>query len=365
MNELLTYTEQLVFTLRKLYRQYGYSQFRMSKFESYDLYADKKDFLVSDGVITFTDTDGALLALKPDVTLSIIKNYRRDAGCLQKTYYDEHVYRTGNSGQGYREIMQTGLECIGPVDRAVISEVLLLAVKSLSTVSKDFVLDISHMGIPEQILAPLSLTAEQRTAIMRCLEEKNEDALLSLSLDIGDVAMQQLMALLHTYGPVEKVIATSSVLNGLPAFEELKELVKSFSILGITNRINLDFSIIGSRNYYNGIIFRGYVAGVPASVLSGGQYNKLMSKMGKPTGGIGFAVYLNELERLASHSEGYDCETVLLYNSADAEPAFIAAETMRADGSAVLMLPELPQGFTCRTLYRFRDGRLMKVDRSC
>lgn len=364
MSQLLTNTEQLVFALRKLYRQYGYSQFRMSKFESYDLYADKKDFLVSDGIITFTDTDGTLLALKPDVTLSIIKNYRRDTASLQKTYYNENVYRTGSSGQGYREIMQTGLECMGPVDRGVICEVLLLAVKSLSEISEDFVLDISHMGIPEQILAPLSLTSDQRATIMLCLEEKNEDALQSLPFEISDTVMEQLLTLLHAYGPVEEVLMSAQTLSTLPAFAELKELANSLRLLGVADKINLDFSIIGSRNYYNGIIFRGYVAGVPAGILSGGQYDKLMAKMGKPTGGIGFAVYLNELERLAEQHDDFDYDTVLLYDASDAEASITAAEALRADGQEVLMLSEFPQGCTCRNVYQFRDGRLMEIDRT-
>ena len=60
--------EAAVFSLRSLYREYGYSRFKMSKFEEYDLYVKNKDFLVSEGVITFMDNDGRLLALKPDVT---------------------------------------------------------------------------------------------------------------------------------------------------------------------------------------------------------------------------------------------------------------------------------------------------------
>ena len=66
--------EKAVFKLRELYNKYGYVPYKMSKFEEYDLYAVNKEFLVSDNVITFTDTDGKLMALKPDVTLSIIKN---------------------------------------------------------------------------------------------------------------------------------------------------------------------------------------------------------------------------------------------------------------------------------------------------
>ena len=62
-----------------VFESYGYRQFRMSKFEEYDLYVRNKDFLLSDKIITFNDTNGKLMALKPDVTLSIIKNSLRRA----------------------------------------------------------------------------------------------------------------------------------------------------------------------------------------------------------------------------------------------------------------------------------------------
>ena len=72
--------EKLMESFADLYRTYGYRHFRMSKFEKYELYAGYKDFLVSDRVITFTDTDGELLALKPDVTLSIVRGTAYEKG---------------------------------------------------------------------------------------------------------------------------------------------------------------------------------------------------------------------------------------------------------------------------------------------
>ena len=121
--------EQLSKRLGDLYSTYGYRAYTMRKFEEYALYLRNKDFLLSDRVLTFTDTDGKLMALKPDVTLSIIKNTRDIPGTIQKMYYTETVYRPGNSG--FREIMQVGLECMGDVDDYCILEVLLLAVKML------------------------------------------------------------------------------------------------------------------------------------------------------------------------------------------------------------------------------------------
>ena len=56
--------ERVAIELRSLYKKYGYLPYKMSKFEAYDLYARNKDFLRGDGVITFNDTDGKLLALR-------------------------------------------------------------------------------------------------------------------------------------------------------------------------------------------------------------------------------------------------------------------------------------------------------------
>ena len=66
---ILKKDELAVFALRKLYSTHGYKKYKMRKFEEYDFYSENKDFLASEGIITFTDADGRLLALKPDVTL--------------------------------------------------------------------------------------------------------------------------------------------------------------------------------------------------------------------------------------------------------------------------------------------------------
>ena len=55
---LLRNDEKAQFVLRELYQRYGYTRFKMSKFEEYELYVRNKGFLVSGNIISFTDTDG-------------------------------------------------------------------------------------------------------------------------------------------------------------------------------------------------------------------------------------------------------------------------------------------------------------------
>jgi hypothetical protein len=80
--------------LETLCRKFGYGPYKMSRFEEYELYVRNKDFLRSDRVITFSDPDGRLLAMKPDVTLSIVKNAPETPGDVRKVYYRENVYRS-------------------------------------------------------------------------------------------------------------------------------------------------------------------------------------------------------------------------------------------------------------------------------
>ena len=73
-------TEKLGLTLKNIFEGYGYTPYKMSKFEEYELYARNLDFLGDGGILTFTDVSGRLMALKPDVTLSIVKNSLGSSG---------------------------------------------------------------------------------------------------------------------------------------------------------------------------------------------------------------------------------------------------------------------------------------------
>lgn len=355
MNALLKPEEKVVYALRELYRSRGYAPFKMSKFEAYDLYMQNKDFLVSDGVITFTEADGTLMALKPDVTLSIVKNFRKETTPLQKVYYSENVYRREDT---FREIMQAGLECLGDVGCYEICEVLVLAVKSLSLISDRFVMDISHLQIVTDVLDSMVIDFEQKAQILRAIADKNEDA-----LDIDGVDTSLLRTLLQTCGPIGSVLPCLSALCATAASQKaLKQLETIYLVLqqnGLDKYVQLDFSIVNDMNYYNGIVFRGYVDGIPTGVLAGGQYDKLMSKMNKNAGGIGFAVYLDQLERLTAAVKEYDVDIVLLYDdSADVAALSLAANGISANSGSILLLKEMADGLRCRQLMQYKDGRV-------
>ena len=353
-NTILKNDEKVVFELRKLYRKYGYSCFKMSKFEEYDLYAQNKEFLISDSLITFTDTNSKLMALKPDVTLSIVKNFIGEPGSVSRLYYNENVYRISDKTHQFKEIMQTGLECIGDLTLYNKCEVVSLAAKSLKTVSDETVLTLSHLGVISSILSSAKTDITQY--LLKCIEEKNPHGVKEYCLNCGldEKTTAFLVKLTDSYGEPEKVVRELKLLtsneNVLKCLEEYESVVKTCEkINGI--KITADFSLVGDMNYYNGLIFRGYIKGIPTSILSGGEYNPLMRKMGKNASAIGFAVYLDLLERLEKNYE-YDVDVLLLYSENDSAESVIArVETLLSEGKSVSAVCRIPE----KLRYRFKE----------
>ena len=300
--------------LSQIYQAFGYQAYAMSKFEEYELYLRNKDFLVSDRVLTFTDTDGRLMALKPDVTLSIIKNTSDRKNGVQKLYYHEHVYRPGKNDQGFREITQIGLESMGKVDTYCVLEVLQLAVKSLKSISDECVLDLSHMGLVSKLLDESGLSNHARKQALEAIGNKNAHEIRTIC-DNEDVDSTKLVELTKITGKGTAVLPELEKLFGAaPEVMQLRQLLETLEQSG-ADCVNLDFSVVNDMNYYNGIVFRGFVQGVPEGVLSGGQYDALMKKMGRKDHSIGFAIYPALLERLLKPQKP-ECAAVLYYDEA-------------------------------------------------
>ncbi len=301
---IMSAEERAAFSLCALYEGAGYNKYRMSKFEEYALYVQNKDFLVSESVITFTDTDGKLLALKPDVTLSIIKNTRAQSGVM-KVYYKENVYRVSKGTRSFKELMQAGLECLGDVTTETVIEVLSLAAKSLDAISAENVLEISHLDIVSGVLNALDISEDGKREILLHLGEKNASGVRAVAQREGlaSAGIALVERLVTLYGAPSEVLPALSALainkELSAAIAELESIVAGLAALGLSDRLIIDFSVVNDMNYYNGIAFKGFVRGIPVGVLSGGEYDGLLKKMQKNEKGIGFAVYLDELSRLA------------------------------------------------------------------
>ncbi len=348
MDAILKSEERAVLTLRRLYRQYGYAPYKMSRFEEYDLYVRSKDFLVSDQIITFSGDRGKLMALKPDVTMSIVKNAPEEPGVVQKVYYDENVYRD------YREIMQAGLECVGDLGAYEIGEVVLLAAKSLALLGESYVLDISHMGLLNAVLDSCALEGAERKQVLECLRRKNVHGLQAL-LGTGG---QKLLTLAQCRGgdALEQVREILTTEEEKAAWQELKELWNLLEERGFGGSVRLDFSVGNNMRYYSGVVFRGYLDGIHTSILSGGQYDRLPRKLGRKAKAIGFAIYVDLLEELQTGDLITDVDTLILHDGTVSPAALIAAAEEAAASGTVLVAKTAPEDRSWKNRIVFEKG---------
>lgn len=356
--------EQIIFALRSLFEKYGYSQYKMTKFEEYDLYVRNKDFLMSDNVITFNDTNGKLMALKPDVTLSIIKNSKDKAQGINKVYYNENVYRVSKSTGSFKEIMQIGLECLGDIDDYCVSEVLSLAAKCLMNVPGKSIFSIGSLDVISYAVENATDDKETKKAIYQYIGEKNLHELKAVCDENGvsEKNKEVLCSLAFLHGSLEKVMPKlRELLPECEAVETIERVIGSLddSVKAI---IDIDFSYVGDLKYYNGFVFKGFIEGIPTAVVSGGQYDKLMVKMGRKSKAIGFAVYLDSLEQLDNPDDEFDVDTVILYDdNADISALGKTVEGFTSLGLRVLATKQCPEKLRYKQLMKF-DGREAKIN---
>lgn len=341
-NSVLSFEEKVSIKLMSLFSEYGYKKFKMSKFEEYDLYIENKSFLKSENIIAFNDPTGKLLALKPDVTLSIAKNTAEKETEPRKLFYAENVYRVSGNMHEFKEINQIGLELIGDIDTYSLCEVLNLAKLSLKEISENYVLDISHMGLLIGLLERTGLPYDVREEISGYIGTKNCHEIRRVCRENGvnDELCEKITTLASLYGNIDKIIpeAEKLIVNETTqnAIEELKTVCNTLKASGNADKINIDFSVVSDISYYNGITFRGYIENVPGSILSGGRYDNLLTKLGKNSGAVGFAVYMDLLSYLDKDNDRYDADVLLVYGKEiSAEEVFAKMGELKAQGNSV------------------------------
>jgi len=355
--------EKIISSLCSLYERYGYNRFKMNKFEQYSLYLENKDFLTGDRIVTFTDNSGRLLALKPDVTLSIVKGAVDKKSSCEKVYYNENVYRASKGGE-FRELTQIGVECIATLDLYTVFEVISLAHKSLALISDGYLLAVSHMKFISAVLSEVE-SENAKKEILDCIAKKNVHTLKEILSEnkINDEVCKCLTALATLFGDVDSCIDKLRVISvnretdeALFELERLSDLLK---LSGMYSKTVIDFSIVNDMNYYNGITFQGFVDGLAQSVLSGGEYGKLLGKFSSKLDAIGFAVYIDAIERLTV-KKNFDADVFVLYSDgADEGKLYYEIEKLMLDGLSVRSGKELPGRVRCKRVMKF-DGEVLK-----
>ncbi len=363
----LSKEDSLTYELSMLYKQWGYKEYRMAKFEEYSFYSDNRDFLSGKGILAFNNSDGRLMALKPDITLSIVKNAKL-SDSLTKLYYNESVFRMSDSSNDYKEIKQTGVEVLGTVDDYLVAEMVMLAAKSLKTIDKDFILSISHMAFIPSVLAELNISENTKKEIIECVKGKNIHDLRSIceksgvSADKTDLLanLASLSGKMNDILPKLCELACNDEMKS--ACRELDFIESSLKKSELSGKLFIDLSVLNNTEYYNGIIFQGYVEKAPVAVLSGGRYDKLAGKLRENTQAIGFAVYLDNLNFYYKKKREYDSDILIIFDSANSSVSLLSlVESFVEKGFSVRVEHSIPEGYKAKTVYSYENGALREV----
>lgn len=353
----MTKDEMVNLSLESLFETYGYRKFKMRKFETYALYEEFKSFLISEYILTFSSPEGKLMALRPDVTLSIVKNTRADNRHSDKVFYRENVYRMDRHTKEYREIPQAGVEMIGNIDSAATIEIIRMAKQSLEIIDSASILCLSHMGFAEGILEALQASDAERKQILQCLRMQNVHDLAAI---IGDRLprtdwLNDLSLALASNGSYEEAlnqcrkIALNARMN--EALDELEFIGQTLTDLGMSEGIRLDFTMQSDLNYYNGILMQGYVEKYPGIILTGGRYDRLLTKFHKNLSALGFALNLSDLNFYYPNPPEYDADVLLLYSSTSTLTTVLQkADALRKEGKRVHLASTMPKGFSAKEI---------------
>ncbi|NCB62011.1 MAG: hypothetical protein EOM52_00105 [Clostridia bacterium] len=340
--------ERATLELRALYERFGYEKYRMSQFEEYGFYLRYRSFLPGEKILSFTDLDGRLMALKPDVTLSIIKNVR-DGEPKRRVYYTETVYRENRQSGSFREIQQMGLECIGSITAYDLCETALLAARSLAAVAEERVLALGHMGYVSGLLDTLDLAPHLREAVCGAIGAKSPHLIARAAESVSGDALERMRKLCALSGPFTQTLARAEALcvndSMAAAVEELRTVGESVAALD-RGGLWLDLTLLNDTAFYDGLLFAGYVRGASRPVLSGGRYDGMMHQLGKTAGAVGFALYLSELEHLEAPPVPHESD-LILRDGTDSPGALLRrAEEAVGMGKRVRVL-EREEGTSC------------------
>lgn len=290
--------------LSELFRSHGYNQVVTPSIEYYNVFSRSSSGLRQEDMYKLTDAGGRLIVLRPDNTLPIARvasGRLKDATLPLRLFYCQNIFRRHMLMAGHSdECQQCGVELIGADGYRADLEILTLAVQALEDVSTEgFKIEIGHAGFYHALCDLLDTDEEIRQEISSLIEKKNYAALADLLDTLPDTeASRALRRLPRLFGGAEILDEAAELCTTPKAQEALDYLRKVYAAavkLGAEGSVTIDLGLVHRNNYYTGLVFRGYIPGSGATVLSGGRYDRLLGEFGNALPATGFGVEVDEL----------------------------------------------------------------------
>jgi|AGTN01.2.fsa_nt_gi ATP phosphoribosyltransferase, regulatory subunit len=335
--------------LRAAFIASGFDEMETPTYEFYDAFQSGVGAYLQESMIKFMDAKGRILVLRPDITVPIARAAatRMDLKSAKRLFYIQNSFAAAQPAVGRAgEFTQAGVELIGDERCSADAEIIALAIKSLKVCGlKSFTADIGQVAYFKALIAGMGLEEAQADTLRHAVDSKDLMAVEAAAdaLKLGKEAKAQIMALPSLFGGCEvfdKAISLTGNRDCAAAVENLRSVYGLLCEYGLGNYISVDFGMLHDIAYYSGIIFRGITPGIGFPVVSGGRYDELLSKFGRPAPATGFALGIKRvmiaMERQGLLGGYYDTAAVVSGDGQSCGKAYAYAEALRAEGKRVI-----------------------------
>jgi len=247
---------------------------------------------------------GEVVALRPDLTPQVarlVATRMHDEPGPVRLYYQGSVVRLDG---GRREIFQVGVELIDAPQPGGDLEVVALAEAALGALGiADYTVDLGHAAIVRAALHELGLDDEAMAALQLALRRKDGAAVAALATlaRVSESRKSLLVALPTLYGGPDILARARELVEDAEAraaVDELQLLCERLGALGPAARLSIDLGEVRGFDYYTGTRFALYAEGVGGALASGGRYDGLVARYGRPARAAGFALDVDRTAEL-------------------------------------------------------------------
>ncbi len=247
---------------------------------------------------------GEVVALRPDLTPQVarlVATRMHDEPGPVRLYYQGSVVRLDG---GRREIFQIGVELIDAPQPGGDLEVVALAEATVGALGiGDVTVDLGHAAVVRAALDGLGLDDEAMAALHLALMRKDSAAVASLATlaRVSESRKQLLRALPSLYGSPDVLARARTLVEDAAAraaVDELEQLCTRLAALGAPGRLSIDLGEVRGFDYYTGTRFSLYAEGVGGALASGGRYDGLVARYGRPARAAGFALDVDRTAEL-------------------------------------------------------------------
>jgi ATP phosphoribosyltransferase regulatory subunit len=314
---------QIQSALTSLFASRGYHEVITPEVEYYDLFTQSGSLMPQESLMKIIDRSGMILVMRPDCTTPIARVAATKLKTLalpQRLYYDQTVFRSGAAHQGGSiEIAQCGIELIGASGPKADLEMVAMAVDALRSCGVDeFHIELGHAGFFRTLAALMEMPQDDEEKMRSLIEGKNFAALNDLLANYRDrSSCAALSRLSHLFGGAEVLDEAEALAGENEDIGYLRSLYTELEAAGYASYVRFDLGMVHQIDYYTGVVFRGYVSGAGAPVLSGGRYDHLAEAFGRPADATGFAVDVDAVAGCLPNVKIPPLQCVVYYGSGE------------------------------------------------